>query len=121
MKPLISRRSAATTLIVFASLFASLLIGSALAESASKHVTNADSDLSPRSLAVSNGRIAFGGNTIVGMDTRDEVFVMDPDGSNETTITSLGGLDPSYSPDGTKLLLVADATTCQTELIRSTS
>ncbi|MFN2513315.1 MAG: hypothetical protein ABR568_18065, partial [Pyrinomonadaceae bacterium] len=99
MKPLISRRSAATTLIVFASLFASLLIGSVFAESASMQVlTDVGSDVSPRSLEVSNGKIAFGGNTTVGVDTRDEVFVMDPNGSNQTAITSLGGLDPFYSP-----------------------
>lgn len=100
MKSLTSRQSATTGLIALGSILASFLIASVFAESASTQaLTNANSDLLPRVLTVSNGKIAFGGEQTVSR----EVFVMNPDGSNETAITSLGGRDPAYSPDGTKI------------------
>jgi Tol biopolymer transport system component len=47
-----------------------------------------------------NGKIAF-----VDSDGDAEIFVMDPDGSNVTQLTSnaVGDVQPAWSPDGTKI------------------
>jgi Tol biopolymer transport system component len=53
-----------------------------------------------------NGKIAF----YTGQGTSDNIWVMQPDGSGLTQLTSLPNRewDPTWSPDGTKIALVVD-------------
>jgi Tol biopolymer transport system component len=48
-------------------------------------------------------KIAFSSNR----EGQTEIFVVDPDGTNLTRLTTDGGLDPAWSPDGTQIVFEA--------------
>ncbi|MBA2349833.1 MAG: PD40 domain-containing protein, partial [Solirubrobacterales bacterium] len=53
-----------------------------------------------------NGKIAF----VSGRDGNDEIYVMDPDGSNQTRLTQNAARDksPTWSPDGRQIAFLRD-------------
>ena len=53
-----------------------------------------------------NGQIVFTSNR----DGNDEIYVMNPDGSGQTRLTNNPTIDwnPSWSPDGTKIVFISD-------------
>jgi len=62
---------------------------------------------SARSFAGFNGRIAFQSR----VDGKDEIFLMDPDGSNITRLTNTPGHNngcPAWSPDGSRIAFSSD-------------
>ena len=53
-----------------------------------------------------NGKIAF----VRAEDGKEQIYVMNPDGSNQTRITddSSYNADPAWSPDGTKIAFASN-------------
>jgi hypothetical protein len=60
----------------------------------------------PTSTAVANGKIAFTSDR----DGNREIYVMDPDGTNQVRLTNNQVVDdhPTWSPDGTKIAFVSE-------------
>src|SRR2546423_11257377 len=58
------------------------------------------------SVRAGNGKIAFDSNRT----GNDEIFVMNPDGSNQVNLSNNPANDnnPSWSPDGTKIAFVSN-------------